>query len=682
MAELTPLGFRKPDGKSRVRDGDNDIAANAQRSQELLTESRARLANLEAESMDLGLDGGSASTVFTGDVFEGGTASSLFDAAPETPGRLELNDSAVAQAVSAGPETTAHLDGTYAPLTGSTEYATPAEISAEVAASRAEIERRYPATQGAGRVTVGNARVSTGVDTRYSAFPVQTKLNDARILMVWYEATDHITTRDGIVVGSYSADNGRTWGPKLTFQSQPGIDLRDPTVSTSSDGATLYLTYIKCTAAKPRDGFFLRRSLDNGATWGPEIRIDPVGSNGAGTAPLVEMADGRLIAVWFGMLTGEAYDSSWRAYSSDDGLTWSTPERFRNGVADSRGYPEPYAAVYGNNVVIMYRHGEIDQLGIIRSTNNGGSWSVPTALWAGTGRPSCTITSAGTLIVVYRDYPGGLDDQHAVMRYSRDLGLTWTYPRIVERAADRWMVYSCPTEIAPGVVMCSTGIEVSTTSAVLSVRYLLEGAGISPLGDTAPRPEQIAIGRLSNIATVDSFDRADSSSVGRSDNGQYWSSFAGPQIKDGALEYSGSAGPFLVMTKILAPSQEVEAELLWSSNSGVALVFRYENAANYWMVSIETAGDNVRLYKVVAGAATQVATAGVSAPSGQFHKVKVSALGDNIRVFLEDIPLYSATDSTHASTGIWAGVRVGSDSVSCTHRVRNFISRRRSGRLA
>lgn len=45
--ETTPLGFQKPDGNERVRDGDNVISTNAQKAEDLLTAVRARLAMLE-----------------------------------------------------------------------------------------------------------------------------------------------------------------------------------------------------------------------------------------------------------------------------------------------------------------------------------------------------------------------------------------------------------------------------------------------------------------------------------------------------------------------------------------------------------------------------------------------------------------------------------------------------------
>lgn len=47
--EITPLGFRKPDGNERVKTGDNDIAHNAQTAQELIAANQARIGVAEAK---------------------------------------------------------------------------------------------------------------------------------------------------------------------------------------------------------------------------------------------------------------------------------------------------------------------------------------------------------------------------------------------------------------------------------------------------------------------------------------------------------------------------------------------------------------------------------------------------------------------------------------------------------
>ena len=59
---VTPLGFKKPDGNERVRDGDNVISDNAQKSQDLISAAQTdinghaiRIASIESA---VGVGGG------------------------------------------------------------------------------------------------------------------------------------------------------------------------------------------------------------------------------------------------------------------------------------------------------------------------------------------------------------------------------------------------------------------------------------------------------------------------------------------------------------------------------------------------------------------------------------------------------------------------------------------------
>jgi len=51
---ITPLGFRVPDGNELVRSGDNDIAANGLKAQELLGNALPRLAVVESAAFAAG----------------------------------------------------------------------------------------------------------------------------------------------------------------------------------------------------------------------------------------------------------------------------------------------------------------------------------------------------------------------------------------------------------------------------------------------------------------------------------------------------------------------------------------------------------------------------------------------------------------------------------------------------
>jgi hypothetical protein len=55
---------------------------------------------------------------------------------------------------------------------------------------------------------------------------------------------------------------------------------------------------------------------------------------------------------------------------------------------------------------------------------------------------------------------------------------------------------------------------------------------------------------------------------------------------------------------------DITADLMWTgTQSGHGVIFRGIDASNYLMATYETAGANLRLYKVVAGTATQLAVA-------------------------------------------------------------------------
>jgi hypothetical protein len=64
--EETPLGYKKPDGNDPARNGDNIIAHNAQRSQDLIADLQTRFPSH--------FDGGGPDTIYAGEqTIDGGT---------------------------------------------------------------------------------------------------------------------------------------------------------------------------------------------------------------------------------------------------------------------------------------------------------------------------------------------------------------------------------------------------------------------------------------------------------------------------------------------------------------------------------------------------------------------------------------------------------------------------------
>jgi hypothetical protein len=74
-------------------------------------------------------------------------------------------------------------------------------------------------------------------------------------------------------------------------------------------------------------------------------------------------------------------------------------------------------------------------------------------------------------------------------------------------------------------------------------------------------------------------------------------------------------------------------------------VFRRSDALNFWKLVLDRAGNQLALVKVVAGAATTVATSPFTWATGDTHLLRVVHFGDKLRVFLGNIAGPTATDA-------------------------------------
>ena len=87
-------------------------------------------------------------------------------------------------------------------------------------------------------------------------------------------------------------------------------------------------------------------------------------------------------------------------------------------------------------------------------------------------------------------------------------------------------------------------------------------------------------------------------------------------------------------------------------DQGGGLVWRYIDANNYYIVRMNPLEDNFRLYKVVNGKRTQIATKdGLKIPVGQWHKMGVSMTGDQIECSLDGKKYLEASDATFTKPG-------------------------------
>src|SRR3954452_23362943 len=139
------------------------------------------------------------------------------------------------------------------------------------------------------------------------------------------------------LVGKFSKDGGRTWGP-----TQPVLENGGAPIDTGRDNVHLSLLHLKSTKlgivyggpySRPgRDGtLHFRSSTDGGATWSGPVVIDSIFSL-CRTAGARVLSNGRIVVPTFNWYSPVAGDDSevgsnsicvsWVFYSDDDGESW------------------------------------------------------------------------------------------------------------------------------------------------------------------------------------------------------------------------------------------------------------------------------------------------------------------------------------------------------------------------
>jgi len=87
-------------------------------------------------------------------------------------------------------------------------------------------------------------------------------------------------------------------------------------------------------------------------------------------------------------------------------------------------------------------------------------------------------------------------------------------------------------------------------------------------------------------------------------------------------------------------------------DQGGGIVWRYQDANNYYVARANPLEDNFRLYKVVKGKRIQLATADdIETPSKKWHTIKILHVGDKIECSLNGKKLLEAKDNTIPGAG-------------------------------
>jgi hypothetical protein len=92
-------------------------------------------------------------------------------------------------------------------------------------------------------------------------------------------------------------------------------------------------------------------------------------------------------------------------------------------------------------------------------------------------------------------------------------------------------------------------------------------------------------------------------------------------------------------------------------DQGGGVVWRYRDANNYYITRWNPLETNFRVYHVVAGKRTQLATADITLPADQWHKIRAVQRGNHIQCYLNGKLLLDVTDDTikdAGAIGLWS----------------------------
>jgi hypothetical protein len=93
------------------------------------------------------------------------------------------------------------------------------------------------------------------------------------------------------------------------------------------------------------------------------------------------------------------------------------------------------------------------------------------------------------------------------------------------------------------------------------------------------------------------------------------------------------------------------------------VIFRAKDGRNYLLVRANALENNFRLYMVVNGKRSTIASARVTEPKlGEWHKIRVVAKGPKIQAYLDDLLFLDHEDRTFS--GGWVGLWTKADSVT------------------
>jgi sialidase-1 len=294
-------------------------------------------------------------------------------------------------------------------------------------------------------------------------------LDDKRLMLVWSEYYDENAKSDTVVGGAgigdevpcqissmISTDRGRSWGDRKVMQ--PNVwkhNVKHPNLVRLSDKEILF-SYVGWDSAENRN-VYMRRSMDNGETWGEQVQISEPGWYCNNADHALRLSTGRVLLPAHGpyaenYIGGAPYrggDLHAFVFYSDDGFkTWKRSSD--SMTAEGRGCHEPaIVELKDGRLYCLLRNTNQCQYSSI-SEDGGDHWSkpAPTTL-ASPESPALVkrIPTTGDLLVLWNNVASKSNWPRIPLTaaISKDEGQTWTNYQDVDNRKDRDAAYPSVT---------------------------------------------------------------------------------------------------------------------------------------------------------------------------------------------------------------------------------------------
>ncbi|MEF3312386.1 discoidin domain-containing protein [Paenibacillus sp. GYB004] len=208
-------------------------------------------------------------------------------------------------------------------------------------------------------------------------FPDIVKAGNGDLLVVYYWSESH-AGGNGQIRMKRSTDDGATWGTAGTI-IDTAYDDRDPSITALSDG-TLLVSWF--TYSGGAIDVRVIRSTDHGTTWGSPVTVGTNMPWAATSSKIIELSNGDLLIPLYGPSPGPGHQQSTVVRSADQGATWlSSTENVMGYSYGIHMVEQSVAELENGHIRGLIRVTSPDNLGYeVNSYDYGVTWDTPVKL--------------------------------------------------------------------------------------------------------------------------------------------------------------------------------------------------------------------------------------------------------------------------------------------------------------